>query len=328
MRAGLLVLALTACSRASTPPPEAPVEAAPGAVLRPFAPTHDGAPVLAGIAYGPHRAGQRPGGPDPSPAQILEDLRLLSDGGWHLIRVYGSRGPTPDLLTTIRQHELPLQVVLGAWISGDDPEADAAEVEAAIHLATTFPDQVVAVAVGNETQVDWSAHRSSPEALVRWLDHVRSEVAQPVTTADDYNFWNKPEALPVAEHVDFVLAHAHPLWNGQTLDQAVPWTFATLADLEARHPERPVVLGEVGWSTGMNPDGRETEHVREAADEAAQARFFGDFRERARAEGLPYFWFEAFDEPWKGTDDPREIEKHWGLWREDRTPKPALLDGP
>jgi exo-beta-1,3-glucanase (GH17 family) len=33
------------------------------------------------------------------------------------------------------------------------------------------------------------------------------------------------------------------------------------------------------------------------------------------------FFFEAFDEQWKGSSDPMEPEKHWGLFKADRTPK-------
>jgi exo-beta-1,3-glucanase (GH17 family) len=36
------------------------------------------------------------------------------------------------------------------------------------------------------------------------------------------------------------------------------------------------------------------------------------------------FLFEAFDEPWKGSNDPFEPEKHWGVFKEDRTPKIAM----
>ncbi|MBL7696076.1 MAG: hypothetical protein JNK91_14595 [Ferruginibacter sp.] len=36
------------------------------------------------------------------------------------------------------------------------------------------------------------------------------------------------------------------------------------------------------------------------------------------------FFFEAFDEEWKGSHDPFEPEKHWGLFRIDRSPKLAM----
>jgi exo-beta-1,3-glucanase (GH17 family) len=36
------------------------------------------------------------------------------------------------------------------------------------------------------------------------------------------------------------------------------------------------------------------------------------------------FVFEAFDEPWKGSDEPLDPEKHWGLFTVDRKPKLAI----
>jgi exo-beta-1,3-glucanase (GH17 family) len=33
--------------------------------------------------------------------------------------------------------------------------------------------------------------------------------------------------------------------------------------------------------------------------------------------------FEAFDENWKGSPDPEEPEKHWGLYGVNRQPKLA-----
>ncbi len=39
------------------------------------------------------------------------------------------------------------------------------------------------------------------------------------------------------------------------------------------------------------------------------------------------FFFEAFDEPWKGDpDDPLGAEKHWGVFFVDRTPKQVIKD--
>ena len=46
-----------------------------------------------------------------------------------------------------------------------------------------------------------------------------------------------------------------------------------------------------------------------------------------RASGNTAFLFEAFDENWKGSSDPADVEKHWGLHRADRTPKAALKGG-
>ncbi len=323
---GLAVMGMGCAPSAARSPPAA----APPLLSkerREFAPVVNGQPVVAGISYGPYREGQRPGGPLPTRAQLTEDLRLIAKD-WNMLRVYGSGPPTDTVLAIIREEALPLQVVLGAWISAADPEADEAEISAAIRLAQSFPDEVLAVSVGNETQVDWSAHRSDRDALVDHLRRVRAAVSQPVTTADDYNFWNKPESQPVADAVDFVLLHAYAMWNGRGLQDAVPWTAQVVADIQAFHPTLLVVLGETGWATQLNPEGREVQHIRASAGEAEQAAFYADFSSWAASVHQPYFYFSAFDEPWKGSADPREVEKHWGLYRADRTPKPALAHRP
>ncbi|WP_371682584.1 hypothetical protein [Hypnocyclicus thermotrophus] len=36
--------------------------------------------------------------------------------------------------------------------------------------------------------------------------------------------------------------------------------------------------------------------------------------------------FEAFDEDWKGSNNPLEPEKHWGLFTIDRKPKKVIQD--
>jgi len=339
MLVALAVTALVGCGPTAAPsgavPPTEPASAvgAPSApatadredpfVRRPYAVRVDDQPVLAGVSYGPYREGQRPGGPDPTVAQIEEDLRILAPD-WHAIRVYSSRGPAEDVLRTIREHRLPIKVLVGAWIGPQDAAANKAEVEAAIHLANTYPDVVLGVNVGNETQVEWSAHRAPMDELIGHIRAVRAAVAQPVTTADDYNFWNKPHSHAVADEVDFLLLHAYAMWNGKTLDDAVPWTAATVATIQAEHPDLVVVIGETGWATELNPDGDEGAHIKAPAGALEQRRFFVEFTRWAAGAAMPYFYFEAFDEPWNGSSDPREVEKHWGLYRVDRTPKPAL----
>jgi exo-beta-1,3-glucanase (GH17 family) len=40
---------------------------------------------------------------------------------------------------------------------------------------------------------------------------------------------------------------------------------------------------------------------------------------------MTVFFFEAFDEPWKGNqDDPLTAEKHFGLYDVHRAPKAAM----
>ena len=60
---------------------------------------------------------------------------------------------------------------------------------------------------------------------------------------------------------------------------------------------------------------------------AAQEKFLIKLSEWIDQNHVTTFLFEAFDEPWKGggeASSPREIEKHWGVFYENRTPKESF----
>lgn len=274
------------------------------------------------VCYGPHRDGQRPGGPDPSPDELREDVLLMTQH-WKLLRTYGASSVADDLLTVIRDDGLDMKVVLGCWVSPHDDALNEREVEAAIRLANAYPDVVAAVCVGNETQIEWSAHLCPPDRLLASVRRVRDGVTVPVAVADDFNFWNKPRSLEVAAEIDLILMHAHPMWNGLQREDAMPWLLEQLAEVRALH-ERSVVIGETGWATSVHTEGEQARLIKGVPGEAEQKAFFDDLRAWAEAEGETVFLFEAFDENWKGGSHPAEVEKHWGAYRADRTPKEAV----
>lgn len=311
-------------------------------VIRTFRPFSAGRWIGNGVAYGPHRDGQRPGGPSPTRQELREDLRLMTQS-WNLLRVYQAVGTAESLLAVIREDRVDMKVMLGAWIDVEErrdssgsvlasfPETRAAnrrEVATAIRLARTYPDIVLAVCVGNETQVFWSGHRVPPALLIDYIREVRAGTTVPVTTADDFNFWNKMESRAVAREVDFVVAHMHPMWNGLALADAVEWTKTTLAGIRSAHPDRTVILGETGWATRKHSVGEQATLIKGQPGESEQKGFFEALNAWVEGAQVTTFFFEAFDENWKGGSHPDEVEKHWGLFRSDRTPKPALGGDP
>jgi len=80
------------------------------------------------------------------------------------------------------------------------------------------------------------------------------------------------------------------------------------------------VITEAGWTTQSNGCGIEKWN----ASDALQAEYYQQLLNWTNSEKILTFVFEAFDEPWKGSDDPQEPEKHWGLFYVDRTPKLVL----
>lgn len=295
-----------------------------------------------GICYGPYRDGQSPNGAQPSAAEVAEDVELL-DAHFSVLRTYATGDNERNMCLAIREKGLDIKIVLGAWIEpefeldgdrqpgapiAEKTAANAEQVAGAIALANEFPDVIIAVLVGNETQVSWSFHACQPETLARHLRTVRDAIEQPVSTADVFDWWYSDASQVIAAECDFIGLHAYALWNAQQLPQAMSWTREQIARVEAQHPGMPIYMCEIGWATKYWPEGDEGQWIKGVPGEDEQELFFRAWRDYAEQHRFPYLWFSAFDENWKNPQNADAVENHWGLWRADRSAKPAIASEP
>lgn len=306
--------------------------------VRPFDPVVDGQRMYNAVCYGPHRDGQRPYEVQPSAEELLEDLRLMVPH-WKLIRIYGAAGFAETFLKVIRENDIDVKIILGVWIDPEEKRDEAGEVlerfdeaaaknlkevAAGIRLANEYPEIIAAVSVGNETMIYWSAHVNYVDIVKGHVRRVRDGVKVPVTVADDFNFWNKPESRELSSAIDFIMMHGHPMWNGLQMEDALDWQREQFEVVQSMHAEMNIVIGETGWATSMIYEGEQGKLIKGNPGEAEQRMFYESIRAWATDEQKTVFFFEAFDENWKGGTDPAEVEKHWGLFRADRTPKEAM----
>ena len=298
------------------------------------------------VAYSGFREGQHPdrgdGAVNPSADEILEDLKLLASHNFNLIRLYDSGENSLLTIRLIRQHRLPIKVMLGIWLEAefsnhegcpwlDEPIPDselaantwrnAAELQRGIKLAQEFQDVVVAVNVGNEALVDWNDHMVPVKKVIAYVRLVKAAIDQPVTVAENYAWWIRDGAA-LAAVVDFLGVHTYPEWEGKTIDEAIAYTIENIEGVRAALPDKPLAVLEAGWATVAIEFG-------DRANEAAQVRYYLELEKWAHDTNTTVFFFEAFDEPWKGDPDaPLGAEKHWGLFNVDRTPKQLLQERP
>ena len=296
------------------------------------------------VAYSGFREGQHPdrgnGAVNPSADEILEDLKILAAHNFNLIRLYDSGENSSLTLEIIRQHRLPIKVMLGIWLEAefsnhegcpwlDEPipeselaantSRNAAELQRGIKLAQRFEDIVVAVNVGNEALVDWNDHMVPVKKVIAYVRLAKAAIDQPITVAENYAWWIRDGAALAAE-VDFLGVHTYPEWEGKTIDEALAYTLENIEGVRRALPAKPIAILEAGWATTAVEFG-------ERASQAAQARYYLELEQGAQATNTTVFFFEAFDEPWKGNPvDPLGAEKHWGLFNVDRTPKQLLKD--
>lgn len=305
-------------------------------VKRKFDPYLNGEWIGDAISYGCYREGQAPGVKGPSEEEILEDLNIIKNH-WNLIRVYGADTDSERILKMIRDNNLPIKVMLGIWLENEvkHPERRPENIEQVIkgiELGNEYADLIAAINVGNEALVFWSWHRMEQPNLLKYIRIVRNNTSVPVTVADDYNFWNKPESKEIANEIDFIVAHIYALWNGKTLDNAITWMDTVYhQDVKSNHPDLEIAIGETGWATNYDPHqlgpGEQGTLIKGTVNVESQERYLIKLNNWLNKNKITTFLFEAFDEPWKGggeTTGPDEVEKHWGVYYENRTPKQSF----
>lgn len=292
------------------------------------------------ICYSGYRDGQSPDAKVyPSVEEIREDLNILRQHWCHL-RLYDCSLHAQRVLEVIRAENLPFTVMLGAYLGPEmnnfgcpwggvyseealeeSKIANAEELVRLVDLAGQYPDIVKAVAVGNETTVDWGDHFVPVHTMIQYVRWVRQRVTQPVTFCENYVPWQHKLADLVPE-VDFISLHTYPVWEYKHIHEALDYTRANVESVARCYPDKPIVISEAGWATNSNGRGIHPEN----SSQDLQAIYYQDLMNWSHETGMLVYVFEAFDEPWKGSADPLEPEKHWGLFTVDRQPKKVVAE--
>ncbi|HWV11053.1 MAG TPA: glycosyltransferase [Pseudomonas sp.] len=260
---------------------------------------------ISGYSFSPFRQDQTPqSGVYPSDAEIREDLELLATQTDN-IRTYSVDGAL-EAIPRLAE-EFGLRVTLGIWISLDE-ERNEREILKAIELANTSRS-VVRVVVGNEAL--FRREITAPK-LIEYLDRVRDAVKVPVTTSEQWHIWEEyPE---IAEHTDLIAAHVLPYWEFVPMEDSTQFVLDRARDLKKLFPKKPLLLSEVGWpSNGRMRGGAD-------ATQADQAIYLRTLVTTLNAQGYNYFVIEAFDQPWKISDEG-SVGAYWGVYNLDRQPK-------
>ena len=212
----------------------------------------------------------------------------------------------------------------------------------------------------------WSYY-VKPSVILNWVNHLqdlKKEKKLPenlwITSSDNFASWGGGEESYHTEDlnslikaVDFISMHTYAFhdthynpsfWKfnknlkndfsdleiiNKSMDNVHEYTISQYNSvknyLDKIGVKKQVHIGELGWSTVSNElYGNNGTH---AADEYKQALFFKKIREWTIKEKISCFYFEAFDEPWKDSqNNPNGSENHFGLFTVDGKAKYALWE--
>ena len=277
--------------------------------------------IINSVCYGPFRDGQGPGSVL-SKNQIKEDL-LLMEKHWDAFRLYTTDENAEEILKVISDNSIDIKVMLGIWISGKAQKENAAQVEKAISLANNYSNIVQAISCGNEIfgLTGSDIFVSDKSEIIGYLNDMKERTEVPVTIDDLYFVWTNDYYSDVVAALDFLTIHFYGQWFNIELENTMPSIDDIIHDLWEKYPGKEIVIGETGWTTSKKPG-----QFGPVADEESQKQFYEACQEWSEVNKVTVFYFEAFNERWKGATSA-EAETNWGFYYADRTPKLVFQAG-
>ncbi|MFO7613533.1 MAG: glycosyl hydrolase family 17 protein [Bacteroidales bacterium] len=274
----------------------------------------DSKPCLYGLNFAPYEADQDPNmGTVVSAEQIERRMKIVAPcTEW--IRTFGCTKGMEHAGRIAKG--LGLKTAIGAWISSDR-SANGAELRRLIQEAGK--GNVDIAIIGSEVLLRGDL---TLDDLIAYMRQFRSEVPNvPMTSADVYfNLLGNPRLMA---ECDVILVNYYPYWEGVPVKNVARWLHVRHQRLVTLSGGKEVIISETGWPSAGDI-------IAEAVPTPENAAFFFmNFISWARAENIRYFYFEAFDEPWKAVyEGPQGA--HWGVWDKNGKLKPgmqAVLDG-
>jgi exo-beta-1,3-glucanase (GH17 family) len=251
-------------------------------------------------------------------------------------------------------------------IRNEDSDRNPIEIAEAVKLANEYPEIVKIISVGNEAMVKWAwSYYVDPSIILKWVNHLQNlkmEGKLPknvwITASDNFASWgggskdyHVEDLNQLIKAVDYISMHTYPMhdthYNPQfwgilenekqlserekidaamvrARDYAIAQYNSVSNYMKSLGVDKPIHIGETGWATLSNDQYGNTGS--KAIDEHKSARYYDLMREWANKERISLFYFEAFDEQWKDSNNPLGSENHFGLINLQAEAKYALWD--
>lgn len=166
--------------------------------------------------------------------------------------------------------------------------------------------------VGDETLCGTAVSES---ALIGYMNRVKA-TGVPTTTSQTYDELLAHPGVMAA--CDVVVMNIYPFWEGVSIGNSVSYINTQYQKVKKAAAGKKVIV-ETGWPSAGQKVGSAVPSPTNAAS------FLKNFVAWANANGVQYYYFEAFDELWK-VENEGAVGSHWGVWDQNGMLKPGMGD--
>ncbi|KAF8238921.1 glycoside hydrolase family 17 protein [Tricholoma matsutake] len=268
---------------------------------------------------------------------VVKDIQIMSQLT-NRVRLYGADcNQSALVLEAIKQTKVDMKAFLGNYVLPLDNEAYKRQRDVIGKAIQTYgPGHIAGITVGNEFMLNYllQHNQQDPNGIVgmegasilkAYIQDTRNMLTDmgvniPVGNSDAGSFFSRE----ILSSVDYGLSNVHAWFANTSAEGASDWVINFFEDTNVRPasllPNKPkMYIAETGWPTASSDAGNANNGV-SVASEANLQVFLDKFICQANARGIPYFFFEFFDEKWKDIQYSG-VEGWWGLFREDQTLK-------
>ena len=236
----------------------------------------------------------------------------------------------------------------------EDLEGNKVEIAEAVRLAQDYQDIVKVIAVGNEAMVHWAtSYHLEPKYILKWVKYLQDLKINGtinnniwITSSDNFASWgggseeyHNDDLEELIRSVDYVSMHTYAFhdtyynpvfWNlsggsedlskkdiiKKAIQKSVEYELSQFNSVQEYihgiDSSKQVHIGETGWSSVASDlygyGGTE------AADEYKLGLYYKMITDVCLAKSISCFYFSAFDEPWKDSQNENGSENHFGLF--------------
>ena len=236
----------------------------------------------------------------------------------------------------------------------EDLEGNKVEIAEAVRLAQDYQDIVKVIAVGNEAMVHWAtSYHLEPKYILKWVKYLQDLKINGtinnniwITSSDNFASWgggseeyHNDDLDELIRSVDYVSMHTYAFhdtyynpvfWNlssgsedlskkdiiKKAIQKSVEYELSQFNSVQEYihgiDSSKQVHIGETGWSSVASDlygyGGTE------AADEYKLGLYYKMITDVCVAKSISCFYFSAFDEPWKDSQNENGSENHFGLF--------------